>query len=286
METLKYLLTEALVSNEAEEITKAIFDKIKNKNLDELASSGYLKKIPFTNQMKKYEQENEKRRSIEYIYQREITGPFNDYIEEKFKEKGMTFTKGIRIFLNLYTNLPEIDKYGLVDSKKGLKNKVIIIKLFTTKDKIVSSYRKHLFHEIVHTLDFIRSGLKRVNPNKSIKKDGDKTYAYILDAMEKNAAINTLANFKKKYPKRWENIFTFSDLISKMGISIFPIYRIHRDKLLADPKFYKPMLKRLYREDLIPQKMSMALNSNLTLAQIDNFKSWDSLIKKAKDLKK
>lgn len=139
--------------------------------------------------------------------------------------------------------------------------------------------KRILDHEIIHVLDFLREkNYKDYGKKKQSKIDNIKTteavwdddeerfissgkkitvpdkwgenIAYRKEPFEFNVMINSVKKYKKSYPASWESIDTYEKLINVLSKACF--YNPPTKHLTKDISFKEELVKRLYRESLLP----------------------------------
>lgn len=138
----------------------------------------------------------------------------------------------------------EISKEVELEANVSLSNE--IIELFLTArnaDDLLEG--QSIIHEVIHILDFIKSGGLKKNRTKGYESN---VVSYFLDTMEFNQLINAI-QYNSKYKnikKALKETNDFEKMISLIFVNkdIIKELRNHKD-------FKKALLKRLTREGLI-----------------------------------
>lgn len=126
---------------------------------------------------------------------------------------------------------------------------------------VENSFKEVIEHEVVHCLDFIRSGgltntykLKKEYGNldkydKAVS-GGEGLKAYFKDDLEKNRLFTQIVEFFKSNPKK-----TVEKILNKKSLIKFIDIKDGKNTAKAfneDPKLYKALILRLNREGVFP----------------------------------
>ena len=171
---------------------------------------------------------------------------------------------------------------GYSTSTSPEKQKITII--LRTSARIENNFTKNelkriLDHEIIHVLDFLQEknyhdssekvNFKRANirTTEAIWDDDEERWvssgkkivvpdkygeniAYRKDPYEFNVLINIIQKYKKQFPASWENIDSYEKLLKITSKAAF--YNPPTKHHLKDISFKEELIKRLYRENLLP----------------------------------
>lgn len=216
----------------------------------------------------------------EETYNLDDLDPFVDFVIRKFKapmKKRYDVTHFFKKFLKkpsqkVFFAFKINDKGGIAQVSTTFEDEISISidrKVFkTVKERSIRKtlIKQALRHELIHALDYLKSKRKpkEVDPNEKIKKPKGNTFLrYFLDKMEFNRAINELARSKKKNDTLWDSFYNSETLVNALYEFLsdqsiaYPDTKenIKKDvmQVLSDPIIKKRIIKRLARENLLPE---------------------------------
>jgi len=217
----------------------------------------------------------------EETYDLDDLEPFVDFIVKKIKapaKKKFDVTRFFKKFLKnpnqkVYFLFKSNDRSGLAQVATDFGGEIAISvdkEMFKTiKDKAARKemLKRALRHESVHALDFLRSKIKpqEEDPSEKIKAKKNTFLSYFLDTMEFNRAMSELARSKKKNDYVWDEFYNSENLTNAIYAFLSSQAFAYPDKkenikkdiiqVLKDPNIKKRIVKRLTRENLLPEFM-------------------------------
>jgi hypothetical protein len=151
----------------------------------------------------------------------------------------------------------KVTKYGVkavTDVDK--ENKTIKITIFFDDKYVRSKFFKeqlldHFKHELVHVIDYFR-GKKEFR----IPDDYEKNYSgYLNSDLEFNALIHEINYAIKRNKKTWNKITNQVELKNYLLVINSDLKALKKESEDEFNKYYLKVLKRLSRENLLPQSM-------------------------------
>ena len=148
-------------------------------------------------------------------------------------------------YANPFAQADNYDIYITIPIRFTKKEKFGTFKYYTITE---------LVHELTHAIDYTRSQFQHRRPKmKLFEKPSKERYRYQTDPLEINATVHEFNVYRKKYPEKWNRIRTAKGLFGVLYELDVGGWR-DMDKTQRE-QFLKKMVKRLYRENMLPKAM-------------------------------
>lgn len=132
------------------------------------------------------------------------------------------------------------------------EREIHIVVKSTSKIQDIENLKDIILHESCHVMDFIRSDMKYRKQHQS-KNYLDNPLTYWLDDFEFNQLINNMNKHRKEYKQEYSCIKNYDELIRFIDIYIAAGPLVSDKHLRKDKFLEKKLLKRLYREHMVPK---------------------------------
>ena len=132
------------------------------------------------------------------------------------------------------------------------EREIHIVVRTTQKFQDVENMKAIMLHECCHVIDFIRSDMKYRKQHQS-KNYVDNPLTYWVDDFEFNQMVNNINMAKKKYRAEYNAIRNYDELIRFIDIFSAAGPVVSDKHLRKDFFLMKKILKRMYKERILPK---------------------------------